>query len=284
MGRPSIWRKGLPYPDSSFVSGEESATLTGSQSVDVLNRVPVYGASRPGSGLLVLKVQVGWFREKFGHFLEGLSPMSFSQETLVCCYCGCSVTQSCPTLCDPRHCSTPGFSVLHCLPEFAQICVLWVGDVVQPSHPLPPPSHPALNLSQHQGLLQWGGSSNHVANILELQLQHQPFQYSRLISFRIDWFDLLAVCSLKSSWGLALICVFAIFSLPQGIFSLTVCKAHVVFCGARCIVSSSDHRRVWFNSSGVCRPKSLCYYSHPGGETQLQKSMLGERLPSPWWR
>ena len=60
MGRPSIWRKGLPYPDSSFVSGEERATLTGSQSVDALNHVPVYGASRPGSGLLVLKVQVGW--------------------------------------------------------------------------------------------------------------------------------------------------------------------------------------------------------------------------------
>ena len=139
-----------------------------------------------------------------------------SQRRLVCCYHGCSHSQSCPTLCDPRHCSTPGFPVLHCLPEFAQIHVLWVSDAIQPSHPQPPPSHPALCLSQHQGLLQWDGSSNHVANILELQLQHQPFQYSRLISFRVDWFNLLAVCSLKSSWGLTLICVFAIFPLPPG--------------------------------------------------------------------
>ena len=68
MGRPSIRRKGLPYPDSSFVSGEERAMLTGSQSVDALNHVPVYGASRPGSGLLVLKVHVGWVREEVWTF------------------------------------------------------------------------------------------------------------------------------------------------------------------------------------------------------------------------
>ena len=68
MGRPSIRRKGLLYPDSSFVSGEERAMLTGSQSVDALNHVPVYGASRPGSGLLVLKVQVGWVREEVWAF------------------------------------------------------------------------------------------------------------------------------------------------------------------------------------------------------------------------
>ena len=67
--------------------------------------------------------------------------------------CCCSVAKSCLTLCDPMDCSTPGFPVLHYLPEFTQTHVHWVGDAIQPSHPLLLPS-PALNLSQHQGLFQ----------------------------------------------------------------------------------------------------------------------------------
>ena len=63
-----------------------------------------------------------------------------------------SVAQLCPTLCDPVDCSTPGLPVYHQLPEFAQTHVHWVGDAIQPSHPLPSPSPPAFNLSQHQGL------------------------------------------------------------------------------------------------------------------------------------
>ena len=66
------------------------------------------------------------------------------------CYCG-SVAQLCPTCCDPMDCSTPGFPVHH-RPEFAQTHVHWVSDVIQTSHPLLPPSPPALNLSQHQSL------------------------------------------------------------------------------------------------------------------------------------
>ena len=61
---------------------------------------------------------------------------------------GCSVTESCPTLCNPMDCSTPGFLVLHYLLEFAQTHVHWVDDAIQPSHPLSP-SSPALNPSQH---------------------------------------------------------------------------------------------------------------------------------------
>ena len=57
-------------------------------------------------------------------------------------------------LCDPMDCSTPGFPVLHYLPEFAQIHVHGVSDAIQPSHPLSPPSSPVLNLSQQQGLFQ----------------------------------------------------------------------------------------------------------------------------------
>ena len=64
---------------------------------------------------------------------------------------------------------------------------------IQPSHPLSFPSPPAFNLCQHQDFFQWIGSSHQVAKGLELQLQHQSFQWIfRLISFRIDWFDLLA--------------------------------------------------------------------------------------------
>ena len=98
-----------------------------------------------------------------------------------------SVTQSCPTLCDPMDCSTSGFPVHHQLLEFTQ-----VDDVIQPSNPLLSPSPPALNLSQHQCLFKWVSSLHQVAKLLELQ--HQSFQwYSGLISFRMDWLDLLAV-------------------------------------------------------------------------------------------
>ena len=88
----------------------------------------------------------------------------------------------------PMGYSTPGFPVLHYLLEFAQTHVHWVSDATQPAHPLSPPS-PAFNLSQHQGLFQWVSSLHQVAKLLELQLQHQSFQWI----FRVDWFVPLAV-------------------------------------------------------------------------------------------
>ena len=97
-------------------------------------------------------------------------------------YC-CLVTRLCPTLCDPTDCSTPGFPVLHHLLEFAEIHVHWIGDAIQPSHPLSPPSPPTFNLSQHQGLFQWVCSSHQMAKVLEFQLQHQSFQWI----FRTDF-------------------------------------------------------------------------------------------------
>ena len=89
-----------------------------------------------------------------------------------------SVAQSCPTLCDPMNSSTPGLPVHHQLPESTQTHVHWVGDAIQPSHPLSSPSPPALNLSQHQGLFQWVSSSHQVAKVLEFQLQHQSLQWT----------------------------------------------------------------------------------------------------------
>ena len=87
--------------------------------------------------------------------------------------CCCSVAQSCPTLCDPMDCSRPGFPVLHHLPELAQTHVLWVSDTIHPSCPLSFPSLPAFKFPQHQDIYQRVGSSNQVAKVLELQLQHQ---------------------------------------------------------------------------------------------------------------
>ena len=87
--------------------------------------------------------------------------------------------------------STPGLSVHHQLPEPTQTYVHCASDAIQPSHPLLSPSTPALNLSQHQGLFQCVSSLHQVVKILEIQLQHQSFQYSGLISFRIGWLDLL---------------------------------------------------------------------------------------------
>ena len=77
-----------------------------------------------------------------------------------------SVTQSCPTLCDPMNRSTPGLPVHHQLPEFTQTHVHRVSDAIQPSHPLLSPSPPAPNPSQHQSLFQWVNSSHEVAKIL----------------------------------------------------------------------------------------------------------------------
>ena len=105
-----------------------------------------------------------------------------------------SVAQLCPTLCNPMDCSTPGFPVHHQPPEFTQTHVHWVSDAIQPSHPLSFPSPPTFNLSQHQGLFIWVSSSHQVVKVLEFQLQHQSSnEYLGLISFRMDWLDLLAV-------------------------------------------------------------------------------------------
>ena len=105
-----------------------------------------------------------------------------------------SVAQSCPTLCDPMDCSMLGLPVYHPLPEFPQTHVHWVDDAIQPSHPLLSPSPSTFNLSQHQGLFKWVSSSHQVAKVLEFQLQHHPSnEHPGLISFRMDWLDLLGV-------------------------------------------------------------------------------------------
>ena len=105
-----------------------------------------------------------------------------------------SVAQSRPTVFDPMDCSTPGIPVHHQLLELTQTYVHRVRDVIQLSHPLMSPSPPAFNLSQHQGLFQGASSSHQVAKYWSFSFSISPSnEYSGLISFRIDWLDLLAV-------------------------------------------------------------------------------------------
>ena len=90
-----------------------------------------------------------------------------------------SVTPSCPYLCDPMICSTPGLPAHYQLPELTQTHVHRPSDAIQPSHShsLSSPSPPTFSLSQHQGLFQWVGSPHQVAKILEFQLRHHFFQW-----------------------------------------------------------------------------------------------------------
>ena len=105
-----------------------------------------------------------------------------------------SVSQSCPTLCDPMNRSTPGLPVHHQLPEFTQTHVHRASDAIQPSHPLSSPSPPAPNPSQHQSLFQWVNSLHEMAKVLSFSFSISPSkEIPGLISFRMDWLDLLAV-------------------------------------------------------------------------------------------
>ena len=111
-----------------------------------------------------------------------------------------SVTQSCLSHYNPMDCSTLGFPVHHQLLEFAQTHVHQVSDAIQPFHPLLSPSPPAFNLSSIRVF-----SSESVHHIRwpkywEFQLQHHPSnEYSGLITFRIDWLDLLAIQAVFSN-------------------------------------------------------------------------------------
>ena len=110
-----------------------------------------------------------------------------------------SVAQSCPTLCGPMNCNTPGLPVHHQLPEFTQTHVHRVSDAIQPSHPLSSPSPPAPNPSQHQSLfnestlrMRWPKYWSFSFSIIPSK------EIPGLISFRMDWLDLLAVLLSKS--------------------------------------------------------------------------------------
>ena len=144
------------------------------------------------------------------------------QTWLLCCF---SVTQLYLNLFNPMDCSMPGYSVLHYLLEFAQNLIRWISDAIQPSHPLLSPSSPALNLSQHQGLLQcfaWGGQgigASASAPVLPMNIQ--------------GWFSLglTGLISLLSKG-------------PSRDFSSTTVRKHQFFCPQPSLWSKS-HIYTW---------------------------------------
>ena len=105
-----------------------------------------------------------------------------------------SVAQLCPTLCDPMNRSTPGLPVHHQCPEFTQTHVHQVSDAIQPSHPLSSPPPPAPNPSQHQSLSNESTLCMRWPNYWSFSFSIIPSkEHPGMISFRIDWLDLLAV-------------------------------------------------------------------------------------------
>ena len=105
-----------------------------------MSRNPIQNGQKKSIGTLLKKI----YKWQGNIWKDTQRPQSFS-----------SVAQSCPTLCDPMNRSTPGLPVHYQLPEFTQIHVHRVGDVIQPSHPLSSPFPPASSPSQHQSLFQW---------------------------------------------------------------------------------------------------------------------------------
>ena len=101
---------------------------------------------------------------------------------------------SCVRLCNPMDRSTPGFPVHHQLPKFPPTHVHRVSVAIQPSHPLSSPSPRTMNLAQHQGSFQMSSFFPSGSQSIGVSFEHQSFhEYSGLISFRMDWLDLLAV-------------------------------------------------------------------------------------------
>ena len=123
--------------------------------------------------------------------------------------------------------STPVFLVLHPLPELAQTHVQWVGDAIQPSHPLSFPFPSAFNLSQHQGLFKWVSSSHQVAKVLELQLE-----VSVLPTNIQDWFPLGLTGLILRSKGLS------------RVFSNTTVQKHQFF-DTQLSLWSNSHIHTW---------------------------------------
>ena len=167
-----------------------------------------------------------------------------------CCF---SVSHSCLNLCNPMDCSTPGFAVLHYLLELAQTHVHWVGDAIQLSHPLSPASNPALNLSQHQDIFQWVSSSYQVDKGLELQIQHQSFQWIFGVDFLLDW---LAWSSLLSK------------ELSR-VFSSTTFQKHQSF-SAQPSLWSNSHIHTWLLEKSI----ALTIWTFIGDVISLLFNML----------
>ena len=135
-----------------------------------------------------------------------------------------SVIQSCLTLWNLMDYSTPGLPVHHQLLEFTQTYVHWVGDATQPSHPLPSPSPPAFNLSQHQGLFKWVSSLHQVAKVIGISASASILPMNIQDWFPLGWTGWISLLSKGLS----------------GVFSNTTVQKHQFF-GTQLSSQSNSH-------------------------------------------
>ena len=138
-----------------------------------------------------------------------------------------SVAQSSSTLCDPMNHCKPGLPVPHQLPESTQTHVHWVGDAIQPSHPLLSPS-PALNLSQHQGLFQWVSSSHQVTKSVGVSASTSVLPVNTQNWSPVGWTGWISL----QSKGLS------------RVFSNTTVQTHQFF-GSQLSLQSNPHIHTW---------------------------------------
>ena len=160
-----------------------------------------------------------------------------------------SSCKSCPAPRDPMGCSTPAFPVLCHRPGFAQTHVCWVSDAIQSSHPLLPPSLPALNLSHHQDLFQWISSLHQVAKVLELQLQHKSFQWVFRFDFLKDWLVYLLEIKLYEIKLLKIKFYEKRISLHWLFLHLTVLFSRILFLRDLIEMQGPQRERIWGHNS-----------------------------------
>ena len=135
------------------------------------------------------------FRRREGSLLSVIWGEASSLHSVGCHFSqSSSVTQSCPALCDSMDCSMPGFPVHHQLLDLAQTRVHRVSSAIQPSHPLSSPSPPACSLSSIRVFSSESTLHIRWPKYWSFTFSISPSnEYSGLFSFRIDWFDFLAV-------------------------------------------------------------------------------------------
>ena len=155
------------------------------------------------------------------HIYVYMKPMDHRQREFIS-HQFCSVSQSCPTLCDPMNCSMPGLPVHQQLPEITQTHIHRVSDAIQPSHPLSSPSPPAPNPSQHQGLSNESTLRMRWPKYWSFSFSIIPSKEFPGLIFRMDWLDLLAVQGLSR------------------VFSNTTVQKHQFF-GAQLSSESNSH-------------------------------------------
>ena len=161
-----------------------------------------------------------------------------------------SVTQLCPTLCNPMACSTPGLPVHHQLPESAQTHVHWVGDAIQPSHSLSspsPPAFPSIRIFSNESVL-----CNRWPKYWSINFKISPSnEYSGLISLRMEWLDCLEKIS-------PVIFRFSLYHHP--VFELVPhCLKYILPKAVR--INDAENNRLWRTQVGVPFSKHVVYYS-----------------------